>query len=135
MPILNVKGVLIVLLLLFSYRSLYGEPNSPCQGERVSPMDTPCSQPYLPLPRKFDPSENCLSSRCLTSVITRELVFPLAWVLELHNHRCKLCWLNFFAEIYMEKKGSTNICNRLAAWVGTIRRESTREENAEFFSR
>ena len=35
----------------------------------------------------------------------------------------------------MRKKGSTNCWNRLAAWVGTTRRESTREQNAEFFSR
>ena len=32
-------------------------------------------QQHLPLPRKFDPTENWLSSRCLTSVITPELVF------------------------------------------------------------
>ena len=33
-------------------------------------------QQHSPLSRKFYPSENWLSSSCLTSVITRELVFP-----------------------------------------------------------
>ena len=33
------------------------------------------------------------------------------------------------------KKCKKNCCERLAEWVGTIRRESAREENAEFFSR
>ena len=33
------------------------------------------------------------------------------------------------------KKGSTAESAYVAAWVGTIRRESTGEENVEFFSR
>ena len=33
-------------------------------------------QQHSPLPRRFYPSENWLSSRCLNSVIVRELVFP-----------------------------------------------------------
>ena len=35
---------------------------------------------HSPLPRRFYPSENWLSSRCLTSVIIRELAFPY-WLL------------------------------------------------------
>ena len=31
---------------------------------------------HVPLSRRFDQSENWLSSRCLTSMITRDLVFP-----------------------------------------------------------
>ena len=33
-------------------------------------------QQHSPLPRRFRPTENGLSSRCLTSVIVRKLVFP-----------------------------------------------------------
>ena len=35
-----------------------------------------CLQQHSSLPRRFDQSGNWLSSRCLTSVITQELVFP-----------------------------------------------------------
>ena len=40
------------------------------------PMVPTFSQQHLPLTRNFDPSENWLSSRYLTSVMTWKLVFP-----------------------------------------------------------
>ena len=44
-------------------------------------------QQRSPLFRKFYPSEDWLSSRCLTSVIARELVFP-SWHQMLTSYQC-----------------------------------------------
>ena len=46
------------------------------------------SSMHSPLPRRVYPSENWLSSGCLTSVIVRELVFPSLFVLVVGNS-CK----------------------------------------------
>ena len=53
-----------------------------------------CSTAGSPLTRKFYPSGNWLSSRCLTSVIVQELVFP-SWHQPLTNYflPCRLCFL------------------------------------------
>ena len=53
----------------------------------------------------------------------------LALVLEFDSHRREI-------SLNLQKcKKRINFGERLAAWVRTNRRESTREENAEFFSR
>ena len=39
----------------------YGEPNAPGQGERVSQMDTPCSQPSYS--STYHPSESLIQLR------------------------------------------------------------------------
>ena len=39
------KLLFFLLLFFLKVRSPYGEANAPGQGERVSQMDTPCSQP------------------------------------------------------------------------------------------
>ena len=49
-----------------------------------------CSKAASPTPQ---PSENWLSSRCLTSVIVRELVFP-SWISRLPEQPCWLYTLN-----------------------------------------
>ena len=62
------------------------------RGKGISnghPMFPTFLQQHLQHPRKFDPSENWYSSRCLTSVITQELVFP-SWhksLLDFVNNR------------------------------------------------
>ena len=52
----------------------------------------------------------------------------LALVLEFESHRGDI--VNFFAKIEKDQLLRASI-----AWVGAIRRESTREERAEIFSR
>ena len=46
-------------------------PEQPCWFHALIAL-----QLHSPLPRRYYPTENWLSSRCLTSVIGRELVFP-----------------------------------------------------------
>ena len=88
---LSIRSEETVFYPLFK-RSHYGEPNAPGQGERTFHVPN-LSTAALQLPRRFDPSKIWLSSKCLTSVITRELVCP-AW-LEPHV----LCRLSTLAGI------------------------------------
>ena len=50
-------------------------------------------QQHLTIPRKYHPTENWLSSRCLTSMIIRELVFP-SWHQPLTTFTKAYCHLN-----------------------------------------
>ena len=57
-------------------------------------------QQHSQLPRTFCPSENWLSSRCLTSLIVRELVFP-SWHQPLtKGGTCLYCWFSWLLSIY-----------------------------------
>ena len=81
------------LVLFFFKGRLWWTKCTGLRGKGISnghPMFPTFLQQHLPPLRKFDPTENWL--RCLTSVITRELVFP-SWHKPL---LIKCAWLQLF---------------------------------------
>ena len=64
---------------VFGLEGSWGQPqgpNFPSPGATMLALRLDCSTAALTTPQKVLPSENWLSSRCLTSVVVRELVFP-----------------------------------------------------------
>ena len=85
---------------------------------------------HSPLPTRCYPTENWMRSRCLTSVIVRELVFP-SW----HQPLTRVRWLDIFTNIFffffqaqLEQKSSENaeLTSKLTHTLKQL--ESTKKE-------